>query len=133
MVTHRYDEIEACYWSDGWCERPHRTVQRYPASNAGNERVLSTTCWAATGCPSMSCIRLAVPGGWCPPWRRYAGQTMSPFLKYTLARLGLFVAVAAATLAVPLDVSVPLKLMIAVLVSAVLAFFLLRGLREEAS
>lgn len=58
---------------------------------------------------------------------------MSPFLKYTLARLGLFVAVAAATLAVPLDVSVPLKLMIAVLVSAVLAFFLLRGLREEAS
>ncbi|HTJ37219.1 MAG TPA: DUF4229 domain-containing protein [Dactylosporangium sp.] len=58
---------------------------------------------------------------------------MSPFLKYTLARLGLFGLVALAVLALPIDVSVLLKLMIAVLVSAVLAFFLLKGLRDEAS
>jgi hypothetical protein len=58
---------------------------------------------------------------------------MSPFLKYTLARLGLFGLVAVGVLVVPIDISAPLKLMIAVLVSAVLAFFLLKGLREEAS
>jgi hypothetical protein len=58
---------------------------------------------------------------------------MSPILKYTLARLGLFVLIALAVLVVPFDVSVPLKLMIAILVSAALAFFLLKGLREEAS
>ncbi|MFG2038903.1 DUF4229 domain-containing protein [Dactylosporangium sp. NPDC048998] len=54
-------------------------------------------------------------------------------MKYSLARLGLFGLVALTVLAVPIDVSVTLKLMIAVLVSAVLAFFLLKGLREEAS
>ncbi|MEV4507640.1 DUF4229 domain-containing protein [Dactylosporangium sp. NPDC049525] len=58
---------------------------------------------------------------------------MSALLKYTLARVGLFVLVAAAMLAVPLDVSPLLKLMISLVVSAALAFFLLRGLREEAS
>ncbi|MER7273673.1 DUF4229 domain-containing protein [Dactylosporangium sp. NPDC000244] len=58
---------------------------------------------------------------------------MSPFLKYTLARLGLFGLAALVMLSIPLDVSVLLKLMIAVIVSAVAAFFLLRGLREEAS
>jgi uncharacterized membrane protein len=58
---------------------------------------------------------------------------MTPFLKYSLARLGLFVLVAVAVLVLPISISVPLKLMIAVLVSAVLAFFLLKGLREEAS
>lgn len=60
-------------------------------------------------------------------------MTVSPLLKYTLARLGLFVLVAAALAVVPLDLSALLKLMIAVAVSAVLAFFLLKGLREEAS
>jgi hypothetical protein len=58
---------------------------------------------------------------------------MSALLKYTLARIGLFVLAAAALFAVPLDISVLLKLMIAVVVSAALAFFLLKGLREEAS
>lgn len=58
---------------------------------------------------------------------------MSPIVKYSLARLGLFVIVAAAALAVPVDISITLKLMIAVLVSAALAFFLLKGLREQAS
>ena len=58
---------------------------------------------------------------------------MSALLKYTLARLGLFVLAAGAMFAVPLDISTLLKLMIAVAVSAALAFFLLKGLREEAS
>ncbi|GAA2607673.1 hypothetical protein GCM10010399_43230 [Dactylosporangium fulvum] len=58
---------------------------------------------------------------------------MSPIVKYSLARLGLFVIVAAVALTVPVDVSVALKLMVAVLVSAVLAFFLLKGMREQAS
>ena len=58
---------------------------------------------------------------------------MSPFLKYTLARLGLFGLAALIMLSLPIDVSVLLKLMIAVIISAALAFWLLRGLREEAS
>jgi membrane protein implicated in regulation of membrane protease activity len=58
---------------------------------------------------------------------------MSALLKYTLARFGLFVLVAGAMLAVPLDISPLLKLMIALAVSAALAFFLLKRLREEAS
>ncbi|WP_433212875.1 DUF4229 domain-containing protein [Dactylosporangium sp. CS-047395] len=58
---------------------------------------------------------------------------MSPFLKYTLARFGLFVVAALVMLVLPLEISVLLKLMIAVLVSAILAFFLLKGLREQAS
>jgi len=58
---------------------------------------------------------------------------MSALLKYTLARLGLFVLVAAGMYALPLDISPLLKLMIALLVSAGLAFVLLKGLREEAS
>jgi hypothetical protein len=58
---------------------------------------------------------------------------VSPFLKYTLARLGLFVLVAAAMLVLPLGIEPLLRLLIAVVVSAALAFFLLKGLREQAS
>jgi len=50
-------------------------------------------------------------------------------LKYTLGRLGLFLVVLAALLPVPMNLLV--KLMIAVLVSALLSFFLLRGWRDE--
>jgi hypothetical protein len=50
-------------------------------------------------------------------------------VKYTLGRIGLFLVVLAALLPVPM--SLLLKLMIAVLVSALLAFFLLRGWRDE--
>jgi hypothetical protein len=50
-------------------------------------------------------------------------------LKYTLARVGLFVAVAAILIALPIHISVLLKLMIAVIVSALLALVLLRGMR----
>ncbi len=55
---------------------------------------------------------------------------MSPYLKYTLARLGLFAVVLLALLPVT-ALSLLLKLMIAVLVSAVLSWFLLRGMRDE--
>jgi hypothetical protein len=52
-------------------------------------------------------------------------------LKYSLARVGLFVVVAAILIVVPIQVNILLKLMIAVIVSALLALFLLRGMREE--
>jgi uncharacterized protein (DUF983 family) len=55
---------------------------------------------------------------------------MNPMLAYTLARIGLFVVVAALMLVLPFPISTLLKLMIAVLVSALLSFFLLRRLRE---
>ena len=54
---------------------------------------------------------------------------MNASLKYTLGRLGLFLVVLAALLPVPMNLLV--KLMIAVLVSALLSFFLLRGWRDE--
>lgn len=54
---------------------------------------------------------------------------MSPAVKYTLGRLGLFAAVVAVLWPVPLDLF--LKLAAALLVSAVLSWFLLRGWRDE--
>lgn len=54
---------------------------------------------------------------------------MSPVIKYTLARVGLFVAVFAALLPVSLDIFV--KLLIALVASAGFSFILLRGLREQ--
>jgi hypothetical protein len=54
---------------------------------------------------------------------------MSASVKYTLARIGLFLAVFGALLPVPMNLF--LKLMAAVLVSAGLAFLLLRGWRDE--
>ncbi|MEU8329479.1 DUF4229 domain-containing protein [Micromonospora sp. NPDC048839] len=54
---------------------------------------------------------------------------MSAALKYTLGRIGLFVAVLAALWFV--DVNVFLKLMLALAFSAALSFFLLRGWRDE--
>ena len=56
---------------------------------------------------------------------------MNPMLKYTLARIGLFVGVAAVLLLIPVQLNLFIKLGVAVVVSAVLAFFLLRGLREQ--
>jgi hypothetical protein len=52
-------------------------------------------------------------------------------LKYTLARIGLFLVVAAVLLLLPFELNLFLKLGIAVLISAVLALFLLRGMRDE--
>lgn len=54
---------------------------------------------------------------------------MSPVVKYTLGRLGLFAVVLAVLWPVPLDTF--LKLAAALLVSAVLSWFLLRGWRDE--
>ena len=56
---------------------------------------------------------------------------MNPFVKYTLARAGLFAVVAAVMLVLPLPINVLLKLMIAVLLSAILALVLLKGMRAE--
>jgi hypothetical protein len=52
-------------------------------------------------------------------------------LKYTLGRLGLFVAVAAVLFVLPIEIDPLLRLMIAVLVSAGLSFVLLRRWRDE--
>jgi uncharacterized membrane protein len=52
-------------------------------------------------------------------------------MRYTLARIGLFVAVAALLLVVPIGLSLFLRLAIAVLISAVLSYFLLRSLRDR--
>lgn len=54
---------------------------------------------------------------------------MSPAVKYTLGRIGLFVAVLLALWPVALDIF--LKLILALLFSAALSFFFLRGWRDE--
>lgn len=54
---------------------------------------------------------------------------MSPAVKYTLGRLGLFAAVLVLLLPVPLNFLV--KAMIALVASAVFSFFLLAGWRNE--
>lgn len=56
---------------------------------------------------------------------------MPPVVKYTLARIGLFVAVLLALW--PVDLSGYLKLILAVAFSAALSFFLLGGIRNEAA
>jgi hypothetical protein len=56
---------------------------------------------------------------------------MSPMLKYTLARLGLFVLAAAVLLVIPFELNVFLRLGIALIASAILSFFLLRKLRDN--
>ena len=56
---------------------------------------------------------------------------MSPALKYTLGRFGLFLAVAAVLLALPIPIHPLLRLMAALLISAGLAFVLLRRWRDE--
>lgn len=55
---------------------------------------------------------------------------MSAAVKYTLARLGLFVVFFLMLLPVG-QISVPLKLMLAVLASAGVSWFALRGLRDR--
>jgi Protein of unknown function (DUF4229) len=54
---------------------------------------------------------------------------MSPTAKYTLGRIGLFVLVLLVLL--PVHMNVFLKLMIALVFSAALSFFLLRGWRDQ--
>jgi len=56
-------------------------------------------------------------------------DAVGPAVKYTLGRIALFVAVLLALWPVPLNIYV--KLMLAVVFSAALSFFLLRGWRDE--
>jgi hypothetical protein len=56
---------------------------------------------------------------------------MTPVVKYTLARFGLFVACALVLLPVPVPVDIFIKLMVALLASIVLQFVLLRKWRLE--
>jgi hypothetical protein len=74
--------------------------------------------------------RVTTPRGEAGPkgGGEYAGG-VSPAVKYTLARLGLFAAVL--LLLIPVNINVLLKLMIALLVSAAASWFLLRRMRED--
>jgi hypothetical protein len=54
---------------------------------------------------------------------------VSPAIKYTLGRIGLFVAAALALW--PVDLNIYIKLMLAVVFSAALSFFLLKRWRDE--
>jgi hypothetical protein len=54
---------------------------------------------------------------------------MSPAIKYTLARVGLFVVIA--LVLTPLHLDLLLQLMIALVVTAVVAYFVLRKWRDE--
>jgi membrane protein implicated in regulation of membrane protease activity len=56
---------------------------------------------------------------------------VNPYVKYTMARLGLFVAAAALVWFLPLDPLV--RLMIALVISAVASLFLLRRMRDDVS
>jgi hypothetical protein len=56
---------------------------------------------------------------------------MSPMLKYTLARVGLFVGLATVLLVIPFKLDPFLKLGLALIASAILSFFLLRKLRDD--
>jgi len=56
---------------------------------------------------------------------------VNPMMKYTLARIGLFVAFAAVLLAVPLQLNPFIKLGIALIASALLSLVLLRRMRDE--
>jgi hypothetical protein len=54
---------------------------------------------------------------------------MTPTVKYTLARLGLFVVVFAAL--IPVSIDIFLKLILALAFSAAVSFFFLRGWRDQ--
>jgi hypothetical protein len=58
-------------------------------------------------------------------------DVMSPVVRYTIARLGLFAVVALVLLALPIGLDVFLRLAIALLVSALGSFVLFRGLRDQ--
>lgn len=56
---------------------------------------------------------------------------MNPMIKYSLARLALFLGAAVVLIALPLPVDLFIRLAAAVLISAVLSFVLFKGMREE--
>jgi hypothetical protein len=56
---------------------------------------------------------------------------MNPMLKYTFARLGLFLAASAVMLVLPIELNLFIRLGIALIASAILSFFFLRKLRDD--
>jgi len=56
---------------------------------------------------------------------------MNPVVKYTAGRLGLFVACALVVLFLPGNLNLFLRLLLALVLSAIASFFLLRGWRDE--
>src|SRR4051794_17666715 len=62
---------------------------------------------------------------------RTRSVAVNPMMKYTLARIGLFVACAAVLLAIPFPLNLFIKLGIALLVSALLSLLLLRKMRDD--
>jgi hypothetical protein len=58
---------------------------------------------------------------------------MNPVLKYTLGRLGIFVAVALPAMFLLTSLDVLVRLMIALVVSAIVSYFALRRWRDEVS
>jgi hypothetical protein len=56
---------------------------------------------------------------------------MSPAVKYTLGRLGLFVVLLLVMIVVPIPLNVFVKAMIALIISAVLSYFLLADWRNK--
>lgn len=56
---------------------------------------------------------------------------MSPLAKYSFARLGLFLGAAIVVFAIPMELNALLRLAIALGVSAILSYFLLRSLRDR--
>ena len=61
----------------------------------------------------------------------YSWSAMNPIMKYTLFRLIIFVVISAGLWAIPVDVDPFLKLMVALLVSAVVSFFVMKRMRGE--
>lgn len=58
---------------------------------------------------------------------------MSPAVKYALGRIGLFALVATPLLLLLPQVNLFVRLMAAVVISAILSFFVLKGVRDELS
>ena len=58
---------------------------------------------------------------------------MSPRVKYTLARIGVFLAAAAVALFLPIELNFYVRLGIALVASFLLSFFLLRDMRDRAA
>jgi hypothetical protein len=56
---------------------------------------------------------------------------MNPAVKYALGRIGLFILVAAPLLLLLPQVNLFIRLMAAVVISAILSFFVLKGVRDE--
>ena len=106
-----------------------QTVSRVlHGGHLSNERALPGA-WHARA-PPATAARTGAGGGPDAPYG-VSCVAMNPMVKYSLARLGMFVLAAALVIAVPVQVSLLIKLAAAIIISAALSFFLLRGLRDQ--